>query len=66
MISYGRQFIDKQDEKSVIDALRSNWLTQGPRVLKFENKLKNYFGARYCVAVSNGTLALYLLAKAVS
>ncbi len=65
MISYGRQFIDKQDEKSVIDALRSNWLTQGPRVLKFENKLKNYFGARYCVAVSNGTLALYLLAKAL-
>ena len=41
MISYGRQFIDKQDEKSVLDALRSNWLTQGPRVLKFENKLKN-------------------------
>ena len=65
MISYGRQFIDKQDEKSVIDALRSNWLTQGPRVLKFENKLKKYFGARYCVAVSNGTLALYLLAKAL-
>ena len=65
MISYGRQFIDKEDEKSVIDALRSDWLTQGPEVLKFENKLKSYFGARYCVAVSNGTMALYLLAKAL-
>ena len=42
MISYGRQSVDSKDIKSVVSVLKSNMLTQGPKVTKFENKLKNF------------------------
>ena len=60
MISYGRQFLDKKDIISVSKILRSNWITQGPNVKKFELALQKKFGANYCCAVSNGTAALHL------
>ena len=59
-ISYGRQFIDRSDIKAVIAALKSDWLTQGPKVKEFENALCKYTGAKYTVAVSSGTAALHL------
>ena len=65
MISYGKQSIDKSDIDSVLEVLNSDWLTQGPAVEKFEIDLKNYFGANYCCAVSNGTAALHLTALAL-
>ncbi len=60
MISYGKQNIDQKDIKAVTKVLRSPWLTQGPMVKKFEQKLAKYCGAKYAVAVTNGTAALYL------
>jgi len=60
MIPYGRQNIDKSDINEVIKVLKSDWLTQGPKVLEFEKKLAKYCGAKYAVAVSNGTAALHL------
>lgn len=57
-IPYGRQTIDESDAKAVLDALRSDWLTQGPRVPEFEKALAAYCGARHAVAVANGTAAL--------
>lgn len=57
-IPYGRQTIDESDAKAVLDALRSDWLTQGPRVTEFEKALAAYCGARHAVAVANGTAAL--------
>jgi len=60
MISYGRQFIDKNDIKEVIKALKSAWLTQGPKVEEFEAALAKYSGARYAVVCANGTAALHL------
>ncbi len=60
MISYGHQFIDKKDIDEVVKVLKSNWLTQGPKVLEFEKALAKYCGAKYAVAVSNGTAALHL------
>ena len=60
MINYGRQFLDKKDILSVSNILKSNWLTQGPIVKKFETALKKKFGANYCCVVSNGTAALHL------
>lgn len=60
MIPYGHQFIDKNDINSVIKALKSDWLTQGPKVLEFEKALADYCGAKYAVAVSSGTAALHL------
>ena len=60
MISYGRQNIDHSDIKAVIKVLSSAWLTQGPMVKKFEQKLAKYCGTKYAVAVVNGTAALHL------
>lgn len=60
MISYSRQFIDKKDIKAVENVLKSKWLTQGPKVLEFEKILARYCGAKYAVAVCNGTAALHL------
>ncbi|MFH1523111.1 MAG: UDP-4-amino-4,6-dideoxy-N-acetyl-beta-L-altrosamine transaminase, partial [Patescibacteria group bacterium] len=60
MITYGKQFIDKNDINEVIKVLKSDWLTQGPKVLEFEKVLARYCGAKYAVACANGTAALHL------
>ena len=59
-IPYGRQSIDNDDIKAVVNVLRSDWLTQGPAVKQFEESLAKYCNAKYAVAVSNGTAALHL------
>ncbi len=66
MINYGKHFIDKKDINSVIQALKSDFLTQGPNIQKFENKLKSFFGARYASCVSSGTAALHLCGLALN
>src|SRR3989339_488243 len=60
MISYGHQFIDEDDLRAVLNVLRSDWLTQGPKVEEFEKKLAKYCGSRYAVVTSSGTSALHL------
>ena len=65
MISYGKQSIDQSDIDAVIEVLKSNWLTQGPLVEKFESDLIKYFGTSHCCVVSNGTAALHLTAMAL-
>lgn len=61
-IPYGRQTIDQTDIDAVIEALKSDYLTQGPRVIEFEKKFAAYVGSEYAVACSNGTAALHLCA----
>ena len=65
MINYGKQYLDKKDISAVVKVLKSDWLTQGPKVQEFENYLKFFFGAKYCTTVSNGTAALHLAVKAM-
>lgn len=60
MIPYGHQSIDSRDIKEVVAALKSDWLTQGPKIFEFERSLAKYCGAKYAVAVNNGTAALHL------
>ena len=60
MIPCGKQHIDEDDIRAVIEVLRSDWLTQGPYIEKFERSLAEYCGAKYAVAVSSGTAALHL------
>lgn len=57
-IPYGRQTIDQSDLDAVAEVLRSDWLTQGPKVAEFEKALASYCGAEHAVAVTNGTAAL--------
>ena len=58
-LPYGQQWIDDDDINGVIEVLRSDFLTTGPKIQEFEEKLARYVGAKYAVAVSNGTAALH-------
>lgn len=59
-IPYARQTIDEKDVKAVVDTLRSDFLTTGPKVKEFEEEFAHFVHAKYAVAVSNGTAALHL------
>jgi len=61
-IPYGKQSITDEDIAAVVETLRSDFLTQGPRIGEFEEQFAGYIGSRYAVAVSNGTAALHLSA----
>ncbi len=65
MIPYGRQHITSSDIEAVVEALQSDFITQGPRIQAFEEKFAKYVGAKYAVAVSSGTAALHLCALAL-
>lgn len=56
---YGRHSIDQQDIDAVVDVLKSDFLTQGPTVPKFEDGIRELTGAKYAVAFANGTAALH-------
>ncbi|MGJ0456283.1 UDP-4-amino-4,6-dideoxy-N-acetyl-beta-L-altrosamine transaminase [Aliarcobacter cryaerophilus] len=59
-IPYGKQTIDEDDINSVVEVLKSDFLTTGPKIKEFEEELCRYTDAKYCVAVANGTAALHL------
>ena len=59
-IPYGKQSIDEDDINSVVEVLKSDFLTTGPKIKEFEDELCRYTNAKYCVAVANGTAALHL------
>jgi perosamine synthetase len=59
MIPYGRQLIGEEDIKAVVEVLRSDWLTTGPKVNEFEKVFADYVGAKEAVAVNSGTAALH-------
>ena len=65
LIPYGKHYIDEDDIQSVVDVLRHGALTQGPKIAEFENKVADYVGAKYAVAVANGTAALHLACMAL-
>lgn len=59
-IPYGRQSIDEDDIKAVVDVLRSSLITTGPKAAQFERVVADYVGAEYAIAVANGTAALHI------
>lgn len=65
-IPYGRQNIIEADIQAVNEVLVSDYLTTGPKVREFEEKFATYIGAKYAVAVANGTAALHLCAMALN
>lgn len=60
IIPYGKQHITEEDIQAVVAALQSDYLTQGPQIKAFEEAFAQYVGAKYAVAVANGTAALHL------
>ncbi|MCD4679453.1 MAG: UDP-4-amino-4,6-dideoxy-N-acetyl-beta-L-altrosamine transaminase [Bacteroidales bacterium] len=64
-IPYGRQHITQQDIDAVVEVLKSDYLTQGPKIAEFEEAFAGYIGTKYAVAVANGTAALHLCNLAI-
>lgn len=64
-IPYGRQTITEQDIAAVVEVLKGDFLTQGPKIAELEKSFAEYTGAKYAVAVSNGTAALHLCTLAL-
>ncbi len=58
-IPYGKQSMDEADIQAVIEVLKSDFLTTGPKIKEFEQAVAEYTGAEYAAAVSNGTAALH-------
>lgn len=59
ILPYGRQWLDEDDIATVVEVLRSDWLTTGPKVAQFEQAFAAFVGSKEAVAVSNGTAALH-------
>ncbi len=64
-IPYGKQDITQQDIDTVIEVLRSDWITQGPAIKRFEETVAKYCGVKYAVAVSSATAALHIACLAL-
>lgn len=58
--NYGKQNIDENDIQAVVETLKSDYLTTGPKVSAFEQAICDYTGAKYCVAVANATAGLHI------
>ncbi|KAB8135804.1 aminotransferase class I/II-fold pyridoxal phosphate-dependent enzyme, partial [Gracilibacillus oryzae] len=58
-LPYGKQWLDEEDRRKVLDVLNSDWLTTGPMIPEFEQKVAEYVGANHAVAFSSGTAALH-------
>lgn len=57
-IPYGQHWIDEEDVAAVLEVLKSDWITTGPKIKEFEGALCGYVGCKYGVAVNSGTSAL--------
>src|SRR3989338_9951621 len=62
---YGHQTIEEDDLQAVLNVLKSDWLTQGPHVGKFQEELSKVLGFAYATAMANGTAALHMAAVAL-
>ncbi len=64
-LPYGRQWVDEDDIAAVVEVLRSDWLTTGPKVAEFESAFARKVGARFAVSVNSGTAALHAIMRAI-
>jgi len=58
-IPYSRQYIDKEDIREVVKVLKSDFITQGPKIHEFENRLAEYCGSKFAIVFNSGTSALH-------
>ncbi len=65
-LPYGTQWIEKEEIDEVVDSLKSDWLTTGPKMNLFEENFKNYIGSNFAVAVNSGTAALHISTSSIN
>jgi len=65
MIPYSKQSINRDDARAIIKVIKSNFLTQGPKVKEFENKIKKFSGSKFAVATNSGSSALHVACLAL-
>ena len=65
MIPYGKQEITQADIDAVVEVLKSDFLTQGPMVPKFEQTVASHVGAKHALAVNSATSALHIACLAL-
>jgi len=64
-LPYGRQWLNEKEINEVIDSLKSDWITTGPKMKLFEDNFKRYIGSKYAVAVNSGTAALHISTSSI-
>ncbi|MFW9988899.1 MAG: UDP-4-amino-4,6-dideoxy-N-acetyl-beta-L-altrosamine transaminase [Candidatus Odinarchaeota archaeon] len=64
-LPYGTQWLDNEEINEVIDSLKSDWITTGPKMRSFEEKFKKYKGSKYAIAVNSGTAALHICTSCI-
>ena len=65
MIPYGKHHITQDDIDEVVKVLKSDFITQGPKIPEFEDMIRKYTGANYAIAVNSATSALHIACKAL-
>lgn len=65
-LPYGTQWFNEKEINEVLDSLKSNWITTGPKMRIFEDKFKNYIGSKYAIAVNSGTAALHISTSSIN
>ena len=65
-LPYGTQWLDDKEINEVIDSLKSDWITTGPKMRLFEDRFKQYIGSKYAVAVNSGTAALHVSTSSIN
>jgi perosamine synthetase len=64
-VPLSRPDIDERDIQSVINVLKTPYLSIGPKLTEFENKIANYVGRKFAIGVNSGTSALHLILKSI-
>ncbi|MBT4551642.1 DegT/DnrJ/EryC1/StrS family aminotransferase [bacterium] len=64
-IPFHKTYIEQKEIDNVVDAIKSGWLTMGPKTVEFENKFADYIGIEHAIALNSGTAALHLALKAI-
>ncbi len=65
-LPYGKHWLDQEEINEVVDSLKSNWITTGPKMKLFEANFKKFIGSKYAISVNSGTAALHISTSTIN